>query len=234
MSNSLKKLGDIVGGIICTDKKDIIKSGYDSIRKSISTKKIFDIFRILKFLEEKGKVKEDYLDRNQDSLISLTKALESDDLSKDKVLAVQKIFIKGAIEDESSNKIALYIDPISGLSLGEIIALSGAYEVIQNKKVPTVDDVYIHNTIAAIMNERSSLTSVHEVANNCEKLMIKGLIIDFNILHALQNNRAVTDWKIRLGNVSDPKERSQNFILTKFGRDLCEYIVHDLDEVEDE
>ena len=211
------KMAQFLTGILVSDTRDLKFSTGRLVQASIQSKLFSQLGREIRDYIEKGKIKEDFLDKeqNQQSLYDLLKFIDEATPDEDRFNAMKTLFFKSvAIHSSDEEQILSYqlMKLCRDLDSGDLLVLKAAYDIkngkFSNKLIPSEINTnneaahsWLQNISKQIGHEITSLVEVHE-----DKLVNLKLI----------GPRTHSDRSgVRLLN---------NYRLTDLGYKLCEYI----------
>lgn len=214
---------ELVTGAVAADKSDLAGQARKVLKGFLAgdfTENLKErVKEISEFSAEKSNI-------DEDTPISLVKALESDDLSNEKLNLIYKIFMSAIIKNDDSKSPALFIEIVTGLSAGEIITLSAAFSLKESGNfIKNIDNRFISNSLLAISNQTDKISCQREAVQYSKGLIHKGLFANFDIIHKMTQKVSVNgNWEFTLKDTITSENLGQNFILSDLGVKICEYI----------
>lgn len=211
------KMAEFITGILVSDTKDWKLSAGRLVQASIKWKLFSQIGKEIKAYIDKGKIKEDFLDKeqNKQSLSDLLKFIDETAPDEDRFNAMKTLFIRSVASYSSDEEQILsyhFMKLCKELESGDLLILKAAYDIkngnLSNKLSSTKVDpnnitasYWLQNISKQIGHEIVSLVEVHE-----DKLINLKLIGP----RTASDRSGVTLLK--------------NYRLTDLGCKICEYI----------
>ncbi len=136
--NDPVKLGEILTGILASEKKEWLLSAGKVFQASLKFKLLTQLGRELKEYREKGKIKEDYFatNNNQASFNDLLSFIDEEVPDEERMKAMKSIFLSSISTDvtEEDEKLAYeFMQICKKLSSGDILVLKANFELVTGK-----------------------------------------------------------------------------------------------------
>lgn len=211
------KMAEFITGILVSDTKDWELSAGRLVQASIQWKMFSQLGKEVKDYIDKGKIKEDFLDKeqSQQSLYDLLKFIDETTPDEDRFNAMKTLFMKSVAIDSSDEEHILsyqFMKLCKDLESGDLLMLKAAYDIKNGKlsqklSSTTIDlnnktsQTWLLNISKQIGHEIISLVEVHE-----DKLVNLRLI----------SPRTLSD--------KSAFAKTKYYRLTDLGYKICEYI----------
>jgi len=212
------KLAEFITGMLISESKDYKLSAGHLIQASIKWKLFSQLGREIKTYIEKGKIKEDFLekDQNKQSLSDLLKFIDDTSPSEDRFIAMKKLFLKSVSEESSEEEKILshqFMQICKQLESTDLLIMRAAFEI--NKGV-------LRNKLKLENVDRGNLRSAREWLINISKQVWHGI----SSLIEVNEDKLITLKLISPRTLSDRSGilNSSNYRLTDLGCKLCEYL----------
>jgi hypothetical protein len=211
------KIAEFITGMLVSDTKDFKLSAGRLVQASIKSKLFHQLGEEIKEYTDKGKIKEDYLDKDQNfqALSDLLEFIDGEAPDEDRFNAMTTLFIRKVSHDSTDEEQLLsyqFMKICKDLDSGDLLVIKAAYDIVNDNlkfklsgSVVDKKDKSASNWFITISNQIghgiASLVEVHE-----EKLSKLKLI----------GPRTQTDGS-GIGS-------TKYYRLTDLGYKLCEYI----------
>jgi len=215
------KLAEFITGILVSETKDWKLSAGYLIQASIKWKLFSQLGKEIKSYIEKGKIKEEFLDKDQNkqSLSDLLKFIDETSPSEDRFLAMKRLFLKSVSDDSSEEEQIIshqFMHICKQLESADILIIKAAFEI--NRGI-------LRNKLKSEIVDRGNLNSAQEWLRNISKQIGHGIpsLIEVNeeklIVLKLISPRALPD--------QSGIRNASNYRLTDLGYKFCEFISDD-------
>lgn len=172
------KMAEFITGILVSDTKDLKLSAGRLVQASIQWKVFSQLGKEIKDYIDKGKIKEDFLDKelSQQSLCDLLKFIDETTPDEDRFNAMKTLFIKSVAHDLSEAEQILsyqFMKLCKDLESGDLLILKAAYDIKNGKLSQKLSSTtiglndkaaqaWLLNISKQIGHEIISLVEVHE------------------------------------------------------------------------
>ena len=211
------KLAEFITGILISDTKDWKMSAGHLVQASIKWKLFSQLGKEIKDYIAKGKIKEDFLDKDQNkqSLSDLLKFIDETSPSEDRFNAVKTLFIKSVLNNSSEEEKILshqLMQICKNLESSDLLILKAAYDIKYGK---------MYNKLASAKidpNDNTAYGWLKNIANQIGHGIIS--------LIEVQEEKLITLKLISPRIHSDKSGISnlKNYRLTDLGCKICDFI----------
>lgn len=210
------KMAEFLTGVLASDAKDLKYSAGRLVQASLQWKLYTQLGNEIKEYIDKGKIKENFLDKqqNEQSLYSLLKFIDEATPDEERFEAVKSLFIKTLIEDSSEEEkvIAYQFMKLSQeLNSDSLLILKAAFDISNGRLNPSKSFSVENDT----KSTHSWLTSI--------SMQLGHGIISLVELHEEQLIQLKLISPRRYGDNSGI-DNTGHFRLTDLGYKLCQYI----------
>ena len=142
------KIAKFLTGILVSDSKDWKLSAGHLVQASIKSKLFTQLGKEIEGYINKGKLKEDYLNKpqNQQSLSDLLKFIDEESPDEDRFHAMKSLFMKSILIDSTDEEQFLsyhFMKLCKQLDSGDLLVIKAAFDIKNGKIAPKLSGVTI-------------------------------------------------------------------------------------------
>lgn len=214
------KLAEFITGILISDTTDWKLSAGHIVQASIKWKLFSQLGKEIKSYIEKGKIKEEFLDKeqNKQALSDLLKFIDETSPNEDRFIAMKTLFFKSVSDNSSEEEQILsyqFMQICRQLESSDLLIIKAAFDIKRGNLLNKLESDRIDP------NDRSA----HGWLTNISKQIGHGIISLIEVQEEkLVNYKLISP---RTHNDKSGVHSIENYRLTDLGCRLCEFIIKD-------